>query len=526
MKNLLLILICSSFINWGSPMDMDTITLPNSFNGIPFAIENVVNIQSLDSSLIISCIIKKELILIDLISKSENLVKIYGHGSIELDQYMQVIQSRYHLFNIKYWPDRFILVTTHDDPVPNTIIADYRSVVNGKEHMDSVMSKSNNHFFDHYKNSLIYKNNRISGFVRSKFNVLKSEIPEENGNPYHYEEDIMFEPIIDYNQSTKKVYWEKHFDPIAFIDGKVVGSHQLINKESKLEKYSQHFNQELAVFDIDGQVVHSQDLYWEKPMQAITNVKVYETHGLSSFYYPAQSAAYIYNEIPLDEINDTYEKNNYHIVGIDKYGNETISIPFKSDHLSTYKSGLIASVENGNTLLSAIKLKQIGSNFELLANLHWFDHNSLIRNVETHLPIKVEPSFKHQPIFQVRHISSFELGQDFHSVVYTMEETTEQHLKDPKEKDYFKTWYAFLVYDHQFDVVDFEVTEPLILADEPSEIAKISGKNGDLTFSVVRPNYFTNASNMDVMGKDLLFVKINQRTGQIQKLATEFKLSL
>ena len=500
-----------------------TIQLPSTFNGVKFNIENVVHVESLDSTVVVSCVISKEMNFVDLLSNSQNLVHIQGHGTFELDQNLKVIKSRFYLFKMKNAPDRFILVTPENDAMPNTILADHTSVVEGRTHMDSVMQIDSDGFFDHYQNSLIYKNNRIVGIEIKELMVMEEDYDDQlqEKSVINYEEDIWIEPIEDYKEETVKVFWEKHFDPISFHDGIVIGYHHLVNKEDKSQKASPYLNQEYVVFDAYGSMIYNEDIYWETPMQVIHSLKVVQNNGLNSKQSPSKTGIFILNEVSDKHINPSYTKENHFLYEVDKTGSQNRSIRFESNFSKIKRHNLTASEENGNLLLSAISLNE--SLTELECTLHWFDHSSLTSKSSKKIGVEVKPSFKNRPEFEIEHSASFQLNEGLGCIIYKIEETTEADIQNADLKDYFKTWYGFLTYNHRLGIVDFNVVEAFVPSDAETEISLIPNTKDELNFSIVRHNYFINSSKFEVVGKDLTLLKVNKNTGKIQKLEVDIK---
>lgn len=525
MHKLLLLIACFGYFNLGNPTTTNIVELPNTFNGVPFSIENIVQVETLDSTLVVSCVIAKDMNFIDLISDYQSLRKIYGHGKIELNQNMEVIRSRFYMFRILNAPDRFIFVTPENDPIPNTIIADHLSVVDGKAHMDSIMRSKKATYFDHFENTIIYKQGIADAFERNEYIAYEVESSTPDVDSFYYEEDLYISPIDDnYEERSKSIFWQKSYEPISFYNGTVIGYHHLVNKEDKTQKMSPYLNQQIAVYDSDGYLSQENDVTWDKPMIVSNAIKVYKSKVLTDITHDAESVMYLLREQSPNTTKPAPKKDAYHIMNFDKNGNQLLSIPFSSELIHHKDFCMAASVEDEQVLLSEFQLKVTGSVHHVTGNFHWFGQNRLMGSGTKSISVEIDPVFKDDPVFNVKHKGSFDLQNNLKCVVYEMEEMTEIHLDQINKKDYFKTWFGFMVYNEHSKIVDFSVAEAFIPADDKSEIFMMSCKGDELIFSVSRPNYFLNSSKHEVISKEALLMKINKNTGQIKKLVADIQI--
>ena len=527
MNKLIFLIALFSFSPLVNNSNTSTIALPNQFNGIPFSIENVIHIETLDSSIVVSCVIEKDLNFVDLISNYQSLRKIYGHGTIELNHNMDIIKSRFYLFKIKNAPDRFIYVTPENDPIPNTILADHVTAVDGETHMDSIMQTEPELYFDHFENSIVYRKGMALDFERKEFIVLDTEDPGDGDDPFYYEEDLFIQPLEEDLESTLKVYWEKAYDPISFYEGQVFGFHHLVNKEDKAQKLSHFLNHEINILDSEGYLIQSYDLYWEKPLFVSNAIKVYESEKLSKPDLDAVSVLYLLREQSHTSTKSLAVPGSYHVIQFDKRGNELMSVPFESDLIEKHKNyGMSASQEDEQVLLSEFILRSSGASHTVRASFHWFNSHKLVNADSRRITFEIEPVFKDDPILHAKHRGSFDLDRNMKCVVYEMEETTEIHLGQLDQKDYYKTWFAFLVFNEQCEIVDFSMEEGFIPSDKKAHLSVMPCSEDELVFSLVRPDYFTNSSKIEVIAQDLTLVKINKSSGRIQHYEADLDIEL
>ena len=500
-----------------------SIRLPNTFNTIQFDIENVIGVKTLDSTIQVSCIIHKELIFVDAISQAEKLTNVYGHGMVELNKNMQPIKSRFYLFRIQNAPDKFILATTENDPTPNTIIADQNSVVDGQKHLDSIFREGDQILFEHYENSILYEKGQIVGFKIKSLIPIDEEFETNKSVVDGYEEDVYVEPLIDLEEISEFRYFEKHIEPVSFLDGKVIGYHQIVDLSEEANPYNTFYEQEYDVLDADGYLLYADQVYWDIPMQATQGIKLWEQDALAMCTNDAIGATFIFNEVADHKINKSYNKQNHHLMSIDKRGNELLSLAFESDHQFQNKYGTVASQEVEKTLVSDIELKQINGKHKLKANFFWFNSNRLLNEVSTSVDVSPTPSFK-EPKFEVSHFGSIQVSDNIRCVVYKMEETSEADMVKGDLIDYHKTWYGFLTFDQKGNKLGFEYAQAFIRDEKPAQIEMMSNKKNEIVFTISRPNYIINSFKKEVIGKQLSMVKINRLNGTIKKSHVEFDL--
>ncbi len=524
MQKLLLLIASVSYLSLGNPTTTNIVELPNTFNGVTFSIENIVQVETLDSSVIVSCLIAKDLNFIDLISDYQSLRKIYGHGKIELNQNMEVTKSRFYMFKILNAPDRFIFVTPENDPIPNTIIADHHSVVDGKAHMDSILKSTKKTYFDHFENTIIYKQGLADAFERNEYIAYEVASSGDQIDSFYYEEDLYIQPMDYVDENTSSIFWEKSYESVSFYNGTVIGYHHLINKEDKTQKMSRYLNQQVVVYDRDGYQSQSSDLTWDNPMIVSNAIKVYKSAGLYDFTQDAESVMYLLREQSANTTKPSPKKHAYHTLNIDKNGNQLLSIPFTSELIHHKDYSMAVSIEDEQLLLSEFQLKLTGRVHQVTGNFHWFGQNRLMGSESKSITIEMDPVFKDDPIFDVKHKGSFELLNKLRCVVYEMEEMTEIHHEQKDKKDYFKTWFGFIVYNEQSKIVDFSVSEAYIPADKKSEISKMTCKGDELIFSLTTPNYFINSSKHEMIGQEVSLMKIDKNTGKIKKLVADIQI--